>query len=130
MNNSVFLKINPILNELKLDNNIIAIYLFGSQATNKNKSYSDIDICLILKNNDKAIDYLGYSGKYIDISVFDKLPLTAKYKVFKEGKLLFVSNKAVLDEIKIRVLRDYLDNKYYLDLGFEYFLNKEGVKFE
>lgn len=120
-------KINDIIIELKKDPNVLAVYLFGSYALNNSKPYSDIDICIFLKDYSKSLTYYGFAGKYVDISVFNNLPLTVKYKVFKEGKSLYVSDGLELKNILRVTLRDYLDNKHRFDYQLNYFLNKESV---
>lgn len=120
-------KINNLILELKKDSNVLAVYLFGSYATGKHKVYSDIDVCIFLKDYSKSINYYGYGSNLVDISVFEKLPLPVKYKVFKEGKALYIENKELIENIKILTLRDYLNNKHRYDLQFEYMLNKPSV---
>ncbi len=120
-------KIDNIVLELKKDSNVLAVYLFGSYALNKQKPYSDIDLCIFLKDYSNYLDYYGFSSKFVDISTFNKLPLTAKYKVFKEGKPIYVKNKQELEEILRITMRDYLDFKYHFDYQLNYFLNKPSV---
>lgn len=126
---SLPVNIDKLLNELKQDQNVLGIYLFGSFATGNFKPYSDVDICLVLKDNSRkvTINYLGFSGKHVDISVFSMLPLSAQYKVFKEGVPLFERDKDLLLDLKVRTLREYLDNKHIFDLQWNYMLRKEAV---
>jgi hypothetical protein len=92
--------------------NIEAIYLFGSHATKKNNSFSDIDICIIGDlTEDEAYRVLDYSNDKIDICFFNKLPVYIKFRVLKEGKRLFVRDIEKLNIIRFRTLGEYLDFK-------------------
>jgi len=121
-------KIRNLVLELKKDPNVLAVYLFGSYATGKQKPYSDVDICVLLEDSSNAITYYGFGSKLIDLSVFDRLPLSARYSVFKEGKPLFVRDEEKLNAILFATMRNYLDNKHLYNLQFEYVLNKDSVK--
>ena len=122
-------QIEKIVQELKEDKNINAIYLFGSYATGRQKKYSDIDICLITKTQDKKenLKYYGFSSKKIDISIFDRLPLQAKYKVFKEGIILHLKDKDKIEECKRKTIEKYLEQKPFFDRQLKHLLDKKAV---
>jgi len=45
----------------------------------------------------------------IDVVLFHRLPLHIKHEVFKYGREIFVRNEEKLLEIKLEVMREYLD---------------------
>lgn len=108
--------INKILEELKRYDEVLSVILFGSYAKDNPKPISDIDICVILNNPDENIEAeIGsmYSSK-IDLVLFHRLPLHIQFEVFKYGKILYFKNEEKLSEIKIKVLREYLEmSKFY-----------------
>lgn len=107
-----FEDIREIANKIGKIKGIKAIYLFGSYATNKNHALSDIDICVIGDLTEKAeSEVMGFVSDNLDISIFNRLPIYIKIRVFKEGKLLILKDKEYVDLIKIRTLREYLDFK-------------------
>ena len=104
-------QIKPIVDELS-GIEVEAIYLFGSYAKGNAKPISDIDICVLTKKNiTKNIkeNILSNSSKKIDISIFWDLPPTLRFRVFKEGKLLYKKDEISLQRVKITTLKFYLD---------------------
>ena len=104
-------KISKIIEIIKSDPNVIAIYLFGSHAKGEATPLSDIDIAVILENPtpESEADIGSLSSPEIDVVLFHRLPLHIRYEVFKYGKEIFARDEEKLLEIKLRVLRDYLD---------------------
>jgi predicted nucleotidyltransferase len=101
-----------IISELKEIKDVEAIYLFGSYAKNKVKPYSDIDLCLITPKGlpDKKKALLGsHSSDKIDISLFWDLPLSIRFRVFSEGKLLYCKDELFLLRVKVDTIKEYLD---------------------
>ncbi|HID20342.1 MAG TPA: nucleotidyltransferase domain-containing protein [Methanophagales archaeon] len=65
--------IKLIMNELRSNDEVEAIYLFGSYGKGNAKPISDIDICVLTKRNiSKRVkeEILSNSSKNIDISIF------------------------------------------------------------
>ena len=108
-----FEEIESIVKEISKNKNVKAIYLFGSYATGKNHVNSDIDICVIAeKLSDKdEISIIGAGYDNLDISLFNYLPITIRYRVFKEGKPLFIRDNTLIYSLKAKTLRDYIEFK-------------------
>ena len=99
-------EIDSLKKELIKIKEIFAIVLYGSYANNKQNIRSDIDLCLVLKTNEKekikkvyqkTLILSGKSEKY-DIKIFESLPLKIKFEVISEGKVLYAKNKQELQE--------------------------------
>ena len=106
--------IKKIVKELKKIKEVKGIYLFGSYAKGKALPFSDVDICVITDRNisrSKRADILSNSGRKIDISLFWDLPIAIRYRVLKEGKLLFERDKMFLHRTTVKAVREYLDFK-------------------
>ncbi len=76
------------------------------------KPFSDIDICVITKRNiPKKVkeEILSNSSKKIDISIFWDLPPVMRFRIIKEGKLLYKKDDLKLQRIKIDTFKSYLD---------------------
>ena len=104
-------QIKPILGELMGDE-VEAIYLFGSYAKGNAKPTSDIDICVLTgREIPKQVkeEILSNSSRGIDISIFWDLPPTIRFRVLKEGKLLYKKDEIGLQRIKVDTLKSYLD---------------------
>ncbi len=104
-------KISKIIEVIKSHPNVIAIYLFGSHAKGEATPLSDIDIAVILENptSESEADIGSLSSPEIDVVLFHRLPLHIKYEVFKYGKEIFVRDEEKLLEIKLKIMREYLD---------------------
>lgn len=103
--------ISKIIEIIKSHPNVIAIYLFGSHAKGEATPLSDIDIAVIMENPtpESEADIGSLSSPEIDVVLFHRLPLHIRYEVFKYGKEVFVRDEERLLEIKLKVMREYLD---------------------
>ena len=106
-------QLETLVEKLKKIRSIKAAILFGSYAKGKQRKNSDIDICIITeKRDDEALEF---SSEKFDISLFDRLPLIVKYRVFRDGKILFNKDDKLLTKLKFWTLTTYLDEKHWRD---------------
>jgi len=111
-----FKEINNIAKEIGKIKNVKAVYLFGSYATEKHHALSDIDLCVIGDLTEKEeYKILGYGSDNFDISPFNRLPISIRFRVFKEGKPLLINDKEYIRLLRIKTLRDYLDFKWIIN---------------
>lgn len=109
-----------LLNKLKKVKEIKAAYLFGSHATGKINPLSDIDICIIGKlNEEQKYGVMRDFPEKFDISFFGELPIYIKFKVFKDGKALFVKDEKLIKALKLWTLKEYLDFKPLINRGIK-----------
>ena len=110
----LYKNLSKIIESIKSHPNVIAIYLFGSHAKGEATPMSDIDIAVILENPtpESEADIGSLSSPEIDVVLFHRLPLHIKYDVFKYGKELFVRDEEKLLEVKLSVMREYLDTAW------------------
>ncbi|MBS3056189.1 MAG: nucleotidyltransferase domain-containing protein [Candidatus Aenigmarchaeota archaeon] len=114
--------ITKVINAIKKEQGVEAIYLFGSRASGTAKPYSDIDICVVTDKAAKRRSILAHSSEKIDTSIFWDLPLNIRYRVIKEGKLLYVKDKLKIHRITVSTVLSYLDFKPLLEKHFSRFL--------
>lgn len=90
---------------------VVAIYVFGSGARGTVHAESDIDIAVILKKESaRAIARVeSYRDTYFDVHVFSKLPLLIQFRVFKEGKALFIADRKTVHKTQVQIFKRYLD---------------------
>jgi predicted nucleotidyltransferase len=109
-----------LLQKIRLDTNVCAVFLFGSVAKGVSNSLSDIDICIVLNNrldslamSHKKLEYLGLAD--YDVTLFQQLPLYIRHRVIKEGKVLFCRDEGKLYELVIETIKEFEDFKpiYY-----------------
>lgn len=118
-------KYKEILNELKNNSLIEAIIIFGSYSTNNVKPLSDLDVCILTKKNISKNDkrnILSFGDEFLDLSLFEELPLSLQFKILNEGKV-FYSNINLLN-LKNKVTNNWFDfrvglNKLYKSRGFK-----------
>jgi predicted nucleotidyltransferase len=102
----------PGIDELAAREEVIAIILFGSVARGQAREISDIDICVVTKKGAPEpvkMDLLSYGSEKTDVSLFYDLPITIRFRVIREGKLLFCRDTPVLHAIMADTVREYLD---------------------
>jgi predicted nucleotidyltransferase len=114
----LFMKqLKGLVEEIKKNRKVVGIILFGSHAKNRATPISDIDICIIgrkLRENEKArIEALG--NEKIRIVFFDELPLPIKFRVFKEGKFLYLKDEAFVNSLRAQTISYFLDFKPILE---------------
>ena len=105
-------QIAPLTRELCQMEEVVALVLFGSAARGQMRSTSDIDLCIVTQKNLPASDrweLLSYGSLGIDVSLFWDLPITIRFRIIREGKVLFCRNALALHRIKADTVREYLD---------------------
>lgn len=113
--------LKKIVSEISKLDYVSCVFLFGSQVNGRERSDSDVDITVLTKgaSEKEELDVMSYGSDLFDVSAFSRLPLVVQYRVLKEGKMLFCRDKKNLRDIKVKILRLYLDyavfiNNYYL----------------
>jgi len=110
-------EISNVIEDLKKNSYIDAIYLFGSYATGNARPFSDIDISVITNKDipkDEKESILSNSSKKIDISLFYDLPLNIRFRVIKDRKLLYQRDELLTHRTKVKTVDEYLDFKHII----------------
>ncbi len=100
-------EIPEIAKEIAKNKHVKAVYLFGSYASEKQNILSDIDICVITRDDYEDVRIPVTDN--LDVSYFHRLPLIIQFRVFKEGKPLVVKDKDFIYDLKLKTLKLYLD---------------------
>lgn len=110
-----FLESHPevaaILDEIPKEG-VIAVILFGSHATGKAGPLSDIDLCIVA---DRAMtdpqknEVLSFGSRIIELRLFWDLPFTIRFRVIRDGIILYCKNPELLHRITVDTVRKYLD---------------------
>ena len=104
-------KIKPLVDEL-IREEVQAIYLFGSHARGNAGPISDIDICVITRKDvPKGVkeEIMSNSSRNVDVSLFWDLPPAIRFRVFRDGKPLYIEDELTLQRLKADTLRSYLN---------------------
>lgn len=112
--------IETIIND-EIGKGITAILLFGSFADNSFRPNSDIDICVIFKNDlslKEATEFrkrvLGSLPEKLDVQVFNALPQKIKREIARNHKVLYKINEYDNTNFTIRYLKD---DDYFLRMN-------------
>ena len=109
------------------DNDVIALFLFGSAVAGSLKPLSDIDLAVLLnpepdkmKLFDKELEMRSSISEVLNTESFDLVnlniaPVRFVHNILSGGKLLFCRNKSALADFSEKNTMRYLDFKYYRD---------------
>jgi predicted nucleotidyltransferase len=103
--------------------------LFGSNATGKTTSISDIDIAVYISETHHYISFFNavyeiQNDIKIDIVNLANMAAVDYYQIISDGKIIQMKNKDFFANEKFRVMREYLDFKYTLDMFHRDMLNR------
>lgn len=104
MNEGILDNLKKDLEEIK--NDIFAILIYGSHVTKNAHQRSDIDVCVVLKSNDKVkinnlfkqILRVSAKNQRYDIRIFEQMPLFMKIEVIENGEIIYAKDMQELDE--------------------------------
>jgi hypothetical protein len=114
-----------IVNTLKkfasAHNNIVAVYVFGSVATGRSRSKSDLDIAIMIRGKICGDERIAYEtdlsnmlGRDVDLVVFGQSGALLQHQILKNGQLVYESDP------KERVRQEVIARSEYLDTRFLY----------
>jgi predicted nucleotidyltransferase len=109
--------LEKLLTKARQDEEVLAVFLFGSVAREEDTHQSDIDLCLALVPKRAPLEPAAFSHKRLDylkdfpfdIKIFQQLPLYVRRRVLKEGQILFVRDEALLYELAFQTARAFED---------------------
>jgi predicted nucleotidyltransferase len=105
-----------IIKELKeLQNNVLAILIYGSVAKGSENERSDIDICIVAPNAKSSHLYtklLPLVRKNYDIKIFEDMPLFLKMEVIKNHKIVYAKNVYQLYEYFYKFRKIWKDQEH------------------
>lgn len=124
---------------LENQRDVIAAYLFGSYAKNKEGVLSDVDVAVLLDNRlsepkrfnlrleliTKISAILGIKeAEKLDVIIMNDAPINLNYEIIKHGKILFAKDAGERIRMESKILSKYLDRRYYERRGLNQFLEK------
>ena len=102
---------------------LVLAYLFGSHARGRAGPLSDVDVAVLLAgrlNDDNCFDRrLEITGgltdilpaEDVDVAILNQAPLALRYRVVRDGVLLFCRDRQAMIELRVRTVSEYLDFK-------------------
>jgi predicted nucleotidyltransferase len=109
--------LEKLLTKAHQDEDVLAVFLFGSVVREEQAHLSDIDLCIALVPKPTPFEPTAFSRKRLDylkdftfdIQIFQQLPLYVRRRVLKEGRILFVRDEALLYELAFQTARAFED---------------------
>ena len=138
INKNALQNILAIVRLISLDNDVLALYGFGSISQGVFNPLSDLDFGVLLKDDfdksayfDKQLELIGlfndiFRTDEIDLVLMNDAPLRFCYNIKKTGKLLYCREKKEIINFQERLIKLYLDFKYFRDSFDECFLKGVG----
>ena len=118
-------------------------YVFGSAVSGTRDAESDIDIAVGFNHNPEQADkqeavldslvellaaVFGVVPEKLDIKNFGQLPLSLRFRVVRDGKLIYLKDIASQRVQAVRAMREYDDEKPFFDLANKTFFNRYATK--
>jgi predicted nucleotidyltransferase len=104
---------------------IVAVYLFGSQASGEADELSDIDVALLLRDGlpdpahlelRLAVEVSSMLGSDdVDVVVLNDAPLEAQFEIVSTGRLIHSNDEPARTDYEVLMMSKYWDFKKYLD---------------
>lgn len=117
--------IQLLIEKLSLDGDIVALYLFGSYAEDRQTPVSDIDLAVLLDLDfppsryfEKKLDLLSIATSTlktdeVDMVILNQAPPALSYRILSKGRLLFEKEggKGQRVSFQVRTCDRYFDFK-------------------
>ena len=118
-----------IKKELEKDNNILALYIYGSRSSGKQNKRSDTDVAMLLGAEVEKAKYSDYRFKYLaklddfiksrlDFIILNQVPSILQFQVLKNGKLLYDPDPDRRAELELNILNNYYLSKKFYEFHF------------
>lgn len=98
---------------------VIAIHVFGSTATGKERSGSDIDLAVMVSGAFSGMERIEMETalsnllhKDVDLVVFDRATPLLQHQILKYGRLIYEAAP------RERILQEVIARRHYLDTAF------------
>lgn len=118
-------------------------YVFGSAASATTSRESDIDLAVgfgekfsATAKQEAVLDALvepmasalGVAPEQVDIKIFGQLPVALRFRVIRDGKLVYLKDIASHRLQAVRAMREYDDEKPFFDMANKAFFRRHAAK--
>lgn len=98
---------------------IVAVYIFGSVATEKDRKGSDVDLAVLVRGHMRGLERIEMEtslsnllGKDVDLTVFGETTSLLQHQILKYGKLICEIDREQRVEQEVAARSNYLDTKF------------------
>lgn len=105
---------------VKVNEDVAALYLFGSQAGGLTHKESDVDTAFLFQagkipGSDQRLqiqdDLTALLGREVDVVVLNNASPVIRMQVLRKGKKIFERNRKAVNEFFVRTINEYDDLK-------------------
>jgi len=104
---------------VKKHTEIVALYLFGSVATQKNNPNSDVDIAIIFQKEINGFERINIETELsdilksnVDLVIFSNASPLLKHQILKYGHLIFENNRDERIRHEVMARFDFMDSQF------------------
>lgn len=132
-------KIKQVLSEVLAKYPVDFVYLYGSQAKGQTHTESDVDLAFGLGKNVKdadeevifevlprIADKLHIPYEMLDIQDYDRLPLPVRFRVVRDGKLIYCVNIPEHRKKTLKTIARYHDEEPFFTQATQAFFEREA----
>lgn len=103
-------RLAKIIQKAKVDENVIAIFLYGSFAEKKT-GYRDIDIAFLIRKKEMELSVLAEYEDFkedpkFDIASIDSLPFNIRKEILEKGSVILSKDKEALYDLMDATIRE------------------------
>ncbi len=121
-------KLGQLRNMFKKQQNVVAVYVYGSRLKGYNTAKSDLDLAVVVDDVDK----INYQSLYLKINqLFKKIEIdlrivTAKssptylFQVLKSGQCVYQRDEIEKVQFETKALKDFYDSQHLRDIYDRY----------
>ena len=120
-------KLDKLENIFNKYSEVIAVYLFGSFAEDKENSYSDLDLGVLLDNEykntiklDILADLANQNFCNVDIIILNQAGILSRFEAVKHNILIYKKEDFEFSSYYSRVIREFQDFRYLLKIQSSY----------
>lgn len=113
-------QISQIAHYCEQNEDLVALYLFGSRAGKDYTAQSDVDLAVLLKSEKSSFDLLGFIitmermlNLPVDAVVLNRAGEVLKFQVRSHGVLLYESDTMIRKQFEIMGRKCYEDFQYH-----------------
>jgi predicted nucleotidyltransferase len=116
-----------LVQRLAEDDQVEAVWLFGSRARNEHDALSDVDLAVLARADvdasalwDRQLAWTGLAVEVLGtdevaVQVLNHLRVALRHAILRDARLLWSRSPEVAADFWARTLKEYLDLKPYLD---------------
>ncbi|NVM21530.1 MAG: nucleotidyltransferase domain-containing protein [Desulfobacterales bacterium] len=142
LSEDVMKRVPAIVEKVSRDEEVLALYAFGSLAKGMLKPLSDLDFGVLVSMElerrqrfDKHLELIGmfndtFRTDEVDLVLMNDAPMRFSYNIISKGKLLFCRDRHPLIDFCARTIKLYLDFRFFRDNFDKVFLRGIGYPFK